>query len=778
MNSKLIKEHVSQIETAISDARHTMRQAEIANAAKRFPGSAQMLVSLENTLTRIQAELLDIPQVNVALVGRSRHGKSTLINSLAGEDILQTSSTRPCSATIVKLAYATEWSIEIHFVSQAELKRDWKNAVRDAKEFLSGENEQPDNPRYLQETLERFIELFKIDKHLPDKELLNAVENYKIPTDDAKFLGKKLENSLVRDLDKLRQKIAEHLSTDGHLWTIVDRCTIKGPFANWHPQLGVIDLPGTNDLNAHRAQITNSVRNQANAVALVTSESNLGIDIEAWLRESQVLANFIEAKESRRQHLFIIRTQLDGHIPQYGFTPDSNSPLSEDEQEEKALQDAIAKYKEDQTAAYHDMLRDMVSPLLKVKDGLSEQVEKRTELLKRVSDVPVHFVSALAYEVFNQRQTLPARKRREMLADFNHDENQTGIPALLGYLNQIAADYLENNFYEDKKREIESEVAQLGQFFRTQQTALAIAKQGAGGELSKVTNTIRRDVLPWIENEISTTVREFHGSGISGSDALQHRMEQTWALSERRLQDKVDKWNQYAWNSLRAMGRKGGTHVTSNGTHMDIAQDICSVLVDDLILVWTSYRDHVIEKQVNRVTQDFSKHLIEKLQEARSIIDDADGRSAINDMINQLGNIAHLNREELLRSVEARIRELESIRQPAYQKIKHAFRPTFDRIAEERGTGCQQRMRQILESAFREKLGGIKSEINLLVNNSASGLLNHCTEAMTSFGKLASSDINKTLDEVKAISVQKDLATIERDSLVLEGAVKLLPAPV
>ena len=144
--------------------------------------------------------------------------------------------------------------------------------------------------------------------------------------------------------------------------------------------------------------------------------------------------------------------------------------------------------------------------------------------------------------------------------------------------------------------------------------------------------------MPWINNQISTTVSDFHGSGEAAAEALQHRLDQSWLLSDRRLKDKVDKWNLYAWNSLRAMGRKGGVHLTSNGTYIDISQDICSVLVDDLLLVWTSYRDHIIEKQVNRVTQEFSSQLIGKLNEARTVIDDPEARSAINDMIRQLSN--------------------------------------------------------------------------------------------------------------------------------------------
>ena len=464
MNKLPAQGQIDQIRKEIFEARQmTMAQA-IVDAAKLYPGSAHVLSNLETVLGNIENQLVEIPQVDIALVGRSRHGKSTLINSIAGAEILRTSAIRPCSATIVKLVHDSEWSIEIQFVTKSDLKSDWKNAVADARDFLAGNKEQPDNPRYLQETLERFIELFKIDKHLSPNELVEQVATFKIDKETAKLFGKSA-NQTTANIEKLKETVAKFLSTDGHLWTIVDRCTIKGPFKNWHSQLGVIDLPGTNDLNAHRAQITNSVRNRASAVALVTSESNLGVDIESWLRDSQVLSNFLEARESRRQHLFIIRTQLDGHVPKIDLQFDELSAVSKEDQEERLYQDAIEKYKQEQTEAYHDMLQDIVSPLLQASGGSDEYGEKRRELIQRISKVPVHFVSALAYEVFQGRHEMSTRQRNNLLANFNDDENLTGIPGLLDYVNQIAAEYLESNFFEDKKREIASEVAQSGQVF-------------------------------------------------------------------------------------------------------------------------------------------------------------------------------------------------------------------------------------------------------------------------------------------------------------------------
>jgi len=275
MNKLPAQGQIDQIRKEIFEARQmTMAQA-IVDAAKLYPGSAHVLSNLETVLGNIENQLVEIPQVDIALVGRSRHGKSTLINSIAGAEILRTSAIRPCSATIVKLVHDSEWSIEIQFVTKSDLKSDW-------------------------ETLERFIELFKIDKHLSPNELVEQVATFKIDKETAKLFGKSA-NQTTANIEKLKETVAKFLSTDGHLWTIVDRCTIKGPFKNWHSQLGVIDLPGTNDLNAHRAQITNSVRNRASAVALVTSESNLGVDIESWLRARKPTATPVHHTNATRR---------------------------------------------------------------------------------------------------------------------------------------------------------------------------------------------------------------------------------------------------------------------------------------------------------------------------------------------------------------------------------------------------------------------------------------------------------------------------------------------
>lgn len=771
-------DRINEIKTLISSSRDFCMLPEIRKAVAEIPECGKAVNSFLATLNEIEQGLTEVPQIDVALIGRSRHGKSTLINSLAQEDILKTSAIRPCTATIVKLVYAENWSLEIEFVKKRELLSDWKNAVEDAAEFLKKEDEQSDDPRYLQDTLERFIELFGIDKELPPKQLLQAVKSAEIPTEIREWLGQ-MAKPTTQNIEVLKRAVSKFLSTEDKYWTVVDRCTIRGPFENWHPQLAIIDLPGTNDLNAHRTQITNSVRNKAKAVAIVTSESNLGTDIDSWLRESRVLADFLEAKASRRQHLFIIRTQLDSFEPKIESPTNSASmtPDEQEEMEEKLYQEAIEEYKEQQTIAYHEMLKDIVSPILGSNSESEDENSKRKELLNRVSNVPVHFVSALAYEVFQGRAEVGRRRKQNLIADFGNDEGLTGVPKLLEFMNQIASDYLEQNFYDDLAAQIESEVALIGHFFRTQNAILEAARNGAGSSVISLTNNVKNEIVPWIRHEISNTVGQLKTSGDYGTEAIRHRLDQNWRLSERRFQDKIDKWNLYAWNSLKSTARKDGVHITASGNYIDIPQDVCSVLVDDLLLVWTSYRDFVIEKQVNKVTEDFAMQLTAKLKETKQGIENPDAEEAINEIIEQLISIAGVQRESLLRKVESKIEELESIRKPAYQFVQNSFKPTFEKIANEGGTGCQNRMRNLLIDGFSSNLSNIRNYINDLVNNSAGGLLDSCVDAMNQFGQKASRRILDTTEEVQLIQTNKDLKEVEDQSRVISAAYKLLPPP-
>ena len=276
--------------------------------------------------------------------------------------------------------------------------------------------EAPDDPKYLLNRLQRFIQLFELDSETEPATLVEQVKTAIIPPKLAEKLGHNTKPKKANDLQSLKRIIAKYLSTDDVLWTIVDECEIAGPFDHWHPHLSLVDLPGTNDTNPHRTAVTNSLRERSQAVAIVTREGNLGNDIESWLRNSTVLSDFLEAKSNRRQHLFIIRTATDAYQPEID---ESLLDDADEEREEQLFREAVNRYKDEQAAAYHGMLREIIMPLLPTAaNGDPAVTKKREELLERVSNIPVHFISALAHEVFAGRYSVTQASEKPPLGTF------------------------------------------------------------------------------------------------------------------------------------------------------------------------------------------------------------------------------------------------------------------------------------------------------------------------------------------------------------------------
>lgn len=273
------------------------------SAASDIPGCAEQATRLRNCLDEIEEHLAHVPAIEVAFIGPSRNGKSTLMNALANLSILPTSDTKPCTASISRLRWAEEWSMTVKFIDKDQFKNEWQDAVKDAEDFLkrqaanSDGDEPPDDPRYLHSTLQRFIKFFRLDPEEDPAVLVQQIRDSKVTGDLAKCFGATRQPK-ENNLDLFRRVVSQYLSTEDVYWTIVESCEICGPFEGWHPKLALVDLPGTNDTNAQRTSITDSLRERSQAVAIVTGESNLGIDIESWLQNSRVLADFLEARDS------------------------------------------------------------------------------------------------------------------------------------------------------------------------------------------------------------------------------------------------------------------------------------------------------------------------------------------------------------------------------------------------------------------------------------------------------------------------------------------------
>ncbi|GEM_PF-2471179 len=732
---------------------------------------------MSRRLNELESRLESIPPIDVAVLGPSRHGKSTLLNALTGIDLLPTSDVKPCTASILTLHWAKDWSLEVKFVSKEQVINDWREAVSVATEAIQqikgGDDEVAiDDPRFVKTVLQRFIELFQVDPDLPPEDLLAAVRTAEIPPKLARLLGQNTRPR-VNDPASMKTTVEKYLSTTDVNWTIVEECKISGPFENWHPSLSLVDLPGTNDTDPQRTAVTNSVKESATAVAIVTSDSNLGPDIESWLRNSSVLANFLEATSKRRQRLFIIRTKLDSYHP--NIDEKLLNDVSEDE-EARIHMEAIEAYKSEQARTYHAMLRDIAGP--KLPQGHDDDSrKKRAELLSRIDDIQVFFVSALAHEVFCERYSASRRTRRQLSDYFDEDIRATGVPQLRGFLTDVAKTYLSDNFFEDIELAIESEVRLLAGTFQKAVTTTRAQIAGGQESLQQIVSTVQTDLIPWLKQEVRLRAEEFRLKSMDGATGIKHRLSQVEAMSDRRFEDKITIWTSLHWASLRAVARKNGVHVTGRGRNIDLNEDVCSVLIDDVMLAWTHFRDHLISEQISTITVDLTAQINARLQELQSGHGIPEVAAAVQHVSEQLMGITHQQRLELLEAVNKKIEQVESIRKPTYGIAQEELSSVLSHIANESGSGCSYRMQSKLRAGAPDAIKRIRKRVNTLIMTAISELSDTCDNALTKFASSATSQISRAITHVSSSLSERGKEDLQSRVEVVDIALKLLPAP-
>ncbi len=280
-----------------------------------------------------------------------------------------------------------------------------------------------------------------------------------------------------------------------------------------------------------------------------------------------------------------------------------------------------------------------------------------------------------------------------------------------------------------------------------------------------------------MKQEVSAQVESFRRDALVAVKEIDNRLDQVSQMSRRRMQDKADKWMHIAWNSLKATGRKNGVHTTCRGLHIDINQDICSVLVDDLILAWASYRDYLIRERVDATTSRLTSGLIQRLQDATAAIGGTDSSDVVQEVMDGLAAMSQAQRDELVRQVDNKVKQLESIRQPAYKLVRETMKPTFTAISMKSGAGCQRRMQDRLMRGMEENIDEIRVRIQEMVAHATNELLDHCSRTMAEFGQSATRRIENSLEELRETTRATEVDLAKRRLDVIHGAIASLPAP-
>ena len=208
------------------------------------------------------------PTYQIAIVGAIKAGKSTLINTLIGDDLASVSVT-PETATLTKFRYSKENYVKIKFYTNDEWNKIWENAKKkEATQFLTEYKEL--NSESVKESL--------LGKEEQEKKFLNIAE--------------------------LKKEVEKWTSSQSKEHYFVKEIEIGVNTLNLPPQVCLVDTPGLNDIVDYRSEITRNYIDSANAVLVCVNAKTLRNE------EALTLARVFSKARYKKDKIYVLGTQI------------------------------------------------------------------------------------------------------------------------------------------------------------------------------------------------------------------------------------------------------------------------------------------------------------------------------------------------------------------------------------------------------------------------------------------------------------------------------------
>jgi GTPase SAR1 family protein len=345
---------------------------------------------LSKQLNKIKKRISD-NKIYLGIVGEFSTGKSTLINSLIGEDFLVMNALQGTTTTITKLEYGRKIGLKIELSSGKVLKYD-----RDKTEILK---------------------LYKPDIY----EHMSIFEKMKIQA---------LDMLHSNNSDKYLLEIFDNITTSDEISKTLNEVTVYYPSELLNNGIVIVDTPGTDSLTPSHAEITRRAIKEICDIALVIIpatqplsqslidyiDDNLGDVADKciyFITKIELIRRSIERTHMQKGVVQRIMTYLNVENPHVFFAPSLLSleekcviektgrteHLSEDERHELCSQfesdinSILAKIHKERELAINDKIQRLTSSL---RDELQTEISARNiELKEELDDTQMRRVKPL-----------------------------------------------------------------------------------------------------------------------------------------------------------------------------------------------------------------------------------------------------------------------------------------------------------------------------------------------------------------------------------------------
>ena len=640
-------------------------------------------------LEQIRALVEKPGQVRIALVGTTGAGKSTFLNAVLGQELLPVGVMQPCTAfvTVVRYLAGPGYRITVQFCSPLEWRSDLENLVAVLRPGETDEEsgDRGESKRLINATRKRLQAIYgdSLSEGLDPEEILNRP----LPSEAERiFAAGSVEITRFTEPKEMLSYLRKLIRGDSPLWPFIKQVTVNGPYNFLAGGLELIDLPGLNDPNEARVEVTRKFLRTSPFVWVVfPMVRGLTDDVQRIFREEKLLRTLVLS--GTYSALSLVGTKADDiHM---------NSAIDLGLPEDCTFQELVAAYRAQTVTEARSQLEEMVRDLT----TNAEEKETLARMIKMARQTPVHTVSANAYM---KLKGIWGRGK-----DYGLDEEETGIPGAHRHLIEIAQQTGAVSRVETALKRLGHLHDEIAFFFR-----------------AKVQSPSREveDARARIQAEHGRLGHAIRSTQENAKDQLIHcrkhfleKMDSLLAVSVQEVRGITEEWQRLHWTTLRAIVQRNGVFKSpTNGRLHNLNEEVAEPLLGQLPVSWEQY----FTEDLGRVTDEFvlliqqsGKNFCDKVRLIIDVIFHRKDTSVEDQLTWFRDKVALLARTAKIR-VLAAVRERRSdLAAKIPLVVQSRMQPSYKAAKGESGSGIKERILAHLQPAAIESARPIYTTI-------------------------------------------------------------------
>lgn len=583
---------LAQYTEALTDKLSTVIQAFRKKESR--PELAGLFSRWEQQLTQMRSYAEEGENVSIALLGGTGAGKSTLINTLLGADLLPTHSFRTCTSAAVEISYSPtkQIAVQLEFISASSWEAEKEAFLEEIRESRA----QGQNLLSQQDFIYKAWSLYRNEDGPPPlpfplEDMLTLLEN-PLPEKLQTYLKQGVALFRYRSAEQLKHELTELLTAQGHLWPLLKRVLIRGPFEVLKGGLQLVDLPGLNDPNPARETITRNYLKQAEFI---------------WLTFNTTRGLTRDVMEILKDRGFMTQVIMDGTLSALAFVgtrADEFVPVLEKQQLQLPPEASLDQI----LAARHEQIQH------RVREQLSELTlwfSNRYRIQNQIGDVLTLIGQTLAQSPILMVSAL----EHQRLSGWHSGEGlftalpQSGIAALEEYMQNIVSvqgHQARKKMIRSQCQQMNQEIKRLLQALQSRQSLAQLAPvdqvqlkaqiASARTELDQGLHTLKAD-LEARQSQAQATVLGAFAEVLKGCQA--------------ELPEWISGWGSHPWQTLQRAVKGGGRYTSpSSGTSLNLPAEIADALLGGLAPFWNAFFSEELENEPHKLQKALGEQLV------------------------------------------------------------------------------------------------------------------------------------------------------------------------